>query len=151
VADKGIDAMADKTPLPPDANEQIRRRIEKLEGWRARGVHPFGGRFPVTHWGGELQARFKDAGEEALLGAKRYREARAQFDRVKQIGGAGPRDLGLPAARADCGGCCKRQPASFAPSASRRSEDNGLGSRRTGRWRTGMPRCSFGMRCPAPV
>ena len=61
--------MADHTALPPDANEQIRRRVDKLEGWRARGIHPFGGRFPVTHWGGELQARFKDAGEEALLGA----------------------------------------------------------------------------------
>jgi lysyl-tRNA synthetase class 2 len=61
--------MTDKTALPPDANEQIRRRIEKLEDWRARGVHPFGGRFPVTHWGGELQTRFKDAGEEALMGA----------------------------------------------------------------------------------
>src|SRR6185295_7759229 len=61
--------MTDKTALPPDSNEQIRRRIEKLEGWRARGVHPFGGRFPVTHWGGELQTRFKDAGEEALMGA----------------------------------------------------------------------------------
>lgn len=36
----------------------------------------------------------------ALSGAKRYKEARAQFDRVKQIGGAGPRDLGLPAAAA---------------------------------------------------
>jgi tetratricopeptide (TPR) repeat protein len=37
---------------------------------------------------------------EALLGAKRYREARTQFDRARQIGGLGPRDLGLPAARA---------------------------------------------------
>lgn len=37
---------------------------------------------------------------EALLGAKRYREATVQFDRAKKIGGLGPRDLGLPAARA---------------------------------------------------
>ena len=36
----------------------------------------------------------------ALTGAKRYREARNQFDRVKAIGTAGPRDLGLPAAKA---------------------------------------------------
>lgn len=36
----------------------------------------------------------------ALIGAKHYREARAQFDRVKTIGTAGARDLGLPAARA---------------------------------------------------
>ena len=39
--------------------------------------------------------RFLMSYGEALLGAKRYREARAQFDRVKEIGGAGPRDLGF--------------------------------------------------------
>jgi lysyl-tRNA synthetase, class II len=61
--------MSDNAAFPPDANEQIRRRIEKLEGWRARGINPFGGRFPVTHWGGELQTRFKDAFEDALTGA----------------------------------------------------------------------------------
>ena len=37
---------------------------------------------------------------EALSGAARYKEARQQFDRVKTLGGVGPRDLGLPAARA---------------------------------------------------
>jgi len=37
---------------------------------------------------------------EALLGGKQYRAARIQFDRVKVIGGAGPRDLGVPAAEA---------------------------------------------------
>jgi dienelactone hydrolase len=36
----------------------------------------------------------------ALIGAKRYREARTFFDRVKDIGTAGPRDLAVPAARA---------------------------------------------------
>ena len=36
----------------------------------------------------------------ALIGAKRYREARTFFDRVKAIGTAGPRDLAVPAARA---------------------------------------------------
>lgn len=36
----------------------------------------------------------------ALVGAKRYRDARVQFDRVKAIGTAGPRDLGIPAAQA---------------------------------------------------
>jgi tetratricopeptide (TPR) repeat protein len=36
----------------------------------------------------------------ALSGAKQYREARAQFDRAKAIGGLGARDLGLPAAKA---------------------------------------------------
>ncbi|MEO8658778.1 MAG: hypothetical protein ABI693_09920 [Bryobacteraceae bacterium] len=37
---------------------------------------------------------------EALTGAGEYKKALAQFDRVKEIGGAGPRDLGIPAARA---------------------------------------------------
>jgi hypothetical protein len=36
----------------------------------------------------------------SLIGAKQYKEARKQFDRVKAIGTAGPRDLGIPAARA---------------------------------------------------
>ena len=52
--------------LPSDANELVRRRREKLAAWQARGVNPFGARFPVTHWAGTLQARFKDA-DEALL------------------------------------------------------------------------------------
>jgi lysyl-tRNA synthetase class 2 len=30
--------------------EQIRQRREKLEGLRARGIDPFGARYPVTHW-----------------------------------------------------------------------------------------------------
>ncbi|HEV2691186.1 MAG TPA: tetratricopeptide repeat protein [Bryobacteraceae bacterium] len=37
---------------------------------------------------------------EALLGAARYKEARTQFDRLKTIGGVGPRDLNVPAAKA---------------------------------------------------
>jgi dienelactone hydrolase len=36
----------------------------------------------------------------ALTGSKQYKEARAQFDRAKAIGGLGERDLGVPAARA---------------------------------------------------
>jgi lysyl-tRNA synthetase, class II len=31
-------------------NEQVRQRFEKLEALRARGIDPFGGRYPVTHW-----------------------------------------------------------------------------------------------------
>ncbi len=37
---------------------------------------------------------------EALVGAKKYGEALAVFDRVKALGGVGPRDLGVPAATA---------------------------------------------------
>ena len=54
---------------PPDANEQVRRRREKLQAWQARGVNPFGSRFPVTHWAGTLQARFKDSAEAELQSA----------------------------------------------------------------------------------
>src|SRR6266403_5726911 len=61
--------MSTAPGLPPDANEQMRRRREKLEVWRGRGVSPFGARFPVTHWGGSLQARFKDADEAMLQSA----------------------------------------------------------------------------------
>ena len=61
--------MTTSPGLPPDTNEQMRRRREKLETWRARGVDPFGARFPVTHWAGTLQARFKDADEAGLQSA----------------------------------------------------------------------------------
>jgi lysyl-tRNA synthetase class 2 len=53
----------------PEINELIRRRLEKLEAWRARGVNPFGGRFPVTHWAGELRARLTDAADDDLESA----------------------------------------------------------------------------------
>jgi lysyl-tRNA synthetase class 2 len=52
-----------------DANELIRRRRAKLESLRGRGVDPFGSRFPVTHWSGDLVARFDGAGPEELEGA----------------------------------------------------------------------------------
>jgi len=52
-----------------DANELVRRRHEKLRALVERGVDPFGGRFPVTHWAGQLLERFKDAGEAELTGA----------------------------------------------------------------------------------
>jgi lysyl-tRNA synthetase class 2 len=54
----------------PDTNELIRRRHEKLAALRARGVDPFGARFPVSHWAGELHARWNDAGEVELKGAE---------------------------------------------------------------------------------
>ena len=45
-------------------------------------------------------ARLLLAYGNALSGSKQYKEARAQFDRAKAIGGLGQRDLGLPAAKA---------------------------------------------------
>src|SRR2546422_5147198 len=52
--------------LPGDPNPLVRRRVEKLEALRRRGVDPLGQRFPVTHWGGELARRHQDASEDAL-------------------------------------------------------------------------------------
>ena len=57
-------------PLPatpqPETNDLIRRRLEKLEALRARGIDPFGQRFAVTHWAGELGRRFHDATDDVL-------------------------------------------------------------------------------------
>jgi lysyl-tRNA synthetase class 2 len=52
----------------PDENELIRRRHEKLRRLRARGIDPFGSRWPVTHWAGRLTAQFRDGTEEELKG-----------------------------------------------------------------------------------
>jgi lysyl-tRNA synthetase class 2 len=54
-----------------DENDVVRQRREKLEALRVRGVDPFGGRYPVTHWAGELTARFDKAadGELQAVGA----------------------------------------------------------------------------------
>src|SRR6266851_4384722 len=43
--------------------------VGNVEAVMARGVDPFGARFPVTHWAGTLQARFKDADEAGLQSA----------------------------------------------------------------------------------
>ena len=48
--------------LPP----LLRQRHDKLDRLRARGVDPFGTRFPVTHWAGELGRRLGAAGEAEL-------------------------------------------------------------------------------------
>ncbi len=52
----------------PDENDLIRRRHEKLAALRARGVDPFGGRYPVTHWAGRLVGQLAAATEEELKG-----------------------------------------------------------------------------------
>ncbi len=53
---------------PDDANELIRERRAKLTALRAKGVDPFGGRFPVTHWALPLADRLRDARDEELKG-----------------------------------------------------------------------------------
>src|SRR5882762_10903068 len=51
-----------------DENEQIRQRREKLEALRRRGIDPFGGRYPVTHWAHGLSDRLGNAVDEELKG-----------------------------------------------------------------------------------
>jgi len=64
--------MSDPSPSggpPADANELMRRRAEKLDVWRGRGVAPFGSRFPVTHLAGDLRARHASAADLELEAA----------------------------------------------------------------------------------
>jgi lysyl-tRNA synthetase class 2 len=49
-----------------DENDLVRQRREKLEALRARGVEPFGTRFPVTHWAQALAERLGTATEDEL-------------------------------------------------------------------------------------
>ena len=50
----------------PDGNELIRQRHAKLQALRRRGLDPFGGRYPVSHWAGPLHAQLAAAAEETL-------------------------------------------------------------------------------------
>ncbi|HEU5319702.1 MAG TPA: amino acid--tRNA ligase-related protein, partial [Methylomirabilota bacterium] len=49
-----------------ERSDLARQRRDKLEALRARGVDPFGARFPVTHWARGLSERLARAGEEEL-------------------------------------------------------------------------------------
>jgi lysyl-tRNA synthetase class 2 len=53
----------------PEGNELIRQRHDKLQLLRRRGIDPFGGRYPVSHWAGPLHERLAQAGEEELKAA----------------------------------------------------------------------------------
>jgi lysyl-tRNA synthetase class 2 len=55
-------------PTPLDENDLIRRRHDKRDALRARGIDPFGGRYPVTHWAGRLTGQLTTATEEELKG-----------------------------------------------------------------------------------
>ncbi len=52
-----------------ESSDLIRQRLAKLEKLRARGIDPFGGRYPVTHWAGPLRERLAAAGDDALKAA----------------------------------------------------------------------------------
>ncbi|MEK7714379.1 MAG: amino acid--tRNA ligase-related protein, partial [candidate division NC10 bacterium] len=54
------------TATRDDGSELVRQRHDKLQALRSRGVDPFGGRFPVTHWARPLAARLGGAGDAAL-------------------------------------------------------------------------------------
>ena len=49
-----------------DDNDLVRQRRDKLEALRARGVDPFGARYPVTHWAQPLTERLETASENEL-------------------------------------------------------------------------------------
>jgi lysyl-tRNA synthetase class 2 len=46
--------------------ELMRQRLAKLHRLRSRGLDPFGGRYPVTHWAGRLRERLAAAGDDEL-------------------------------------------------------------------------------------
>jgi lysyl-tRNA synthetase class 2 len=50
-------------------NEQMRQRQEKLAALRGRGLDPFGGRYPVTHWAKGLAETHGAASDDELKGA----------------------------------------------------------------------------------
>ena len=52
-----------------DVNELVRQRRLKLDGLRARGIDPFGGRYPVTHWAQPLAERLGGATDDELKAA----------------------------------------------------------------------------------
>jgi lysyl-tRNA synthetase class 2 len=49
-----------------DDNDLIRQRREKLDALRARGVEPFGARYPITHLAHGLAERLEHASEDEL-------------------------------------------------------------------------------------
>jgi len=52
--------------VEPPGHELIRQRYEKMQALRARGIEPFGGRFPVSHWAGPLHRQLDSAKDEEL-------------------------------------------------------------------------------------
>jgi hypothetical protein len=89
--------------LKPEYQRSLRETV--LEAQAAGAVMTGDYATAAANYGALVPARPNDirlllSYGEALIGAQRYKEARTQLDRVKTLGGAGPRDLGVPAARA---------------------------------------------------
>ena len=57
-------------PQPQEHSESdlLRLRREKLDGLRAKGIDPFGGRFDTTHQPGALRAEFQPDLEVKIAG-----------------------------------------------------------------------------------
>jgi lysyl-tRNA synthetase class 2 len=49
-------------------DDQVRQRREKLAALRGRGLDPFGGRYPVTHWAKAVAGAYGAASDEELKG-----------------------------------------------------------------------------------
>ncbi len=54
---------------PTGGSDLVRRRSEKLEELRQRGIDPFGGRYPISDRAGLLGERFRHASDDELKGA----------------------------------------------------------------------------------
>jgi lysyl-tRNA synthetase class 2 len=54
--------MSENSPGP----ELVDHRHEKMASLRRRGIDPFGARYPVTHWAGQLANSLHAAGEDEL-------------------------------------------------------------------------------------
>jgi lysyl-tRNA synthetase class 2 len=65
----GTRDVTGQRPADPAASDLVRHRHEKMLAFRARGIDPFGSRYPVTHWTGPLAERLGSAGEEDLKAA----------------------------------------------------------------------------------
>jgi lysyl-tRNA synthetase class 2 len=51
---------------PESESELVQHRHGKLAALRRRGIDPFGGRYPVTHWAGPLAERLASASDDEL-------------------------------------------------------------------------------------
>jgi lysyl-tRNA synthetase class 2 len=58
--------MTAELPDPTHASDLLGHRREKLRMLHDRGIEPFGGRYPVTHWAGPVTERLGAAGDEDL-------------------------------------------------------------------------------------
>ena len=129
-----------KASLDPKFQAGIRANMQEAEASGAVQTGDFGKAVTIY---ATLVERHPDSGRlhlafgEALLGARRYTDASPQFTRAKELKGGGPRDIGLPAARAaalagegdSAIGWLKSIPPQFLPAAVK--DDAGFQSIRT--------------------